>query len=479
MTGEPVTSLFPKHKESRLIPITQKLVKTLRSVFRVALGLSAQSNGTPLHVKTGPDGLVVSAAMFGLGIRYRLDGSFPEHEFWLPFEFLKETEGNRNDAVLLDPISDGVNVHWVVDSVPQTRTFIIENAPDAITLPEVDFTDNAPELLVALKEAAQTCDHSSTRYALSCIQLRGEAGEVVATDGHQLLVEGGFQFPWDDNVLIPGSKLLTHREFRTGDSVKISRAEDVVVLNVGPWTAWMSIEKERRFPEIDQVIPNVNAAIATVSIPQDDGDFLARVVKQLPANDEQHSPVTVDLNGSIAVRARTDGAKIPTELVLTRSSRTGDPVRFCTDRKLLARAMQLGFDGLHVFGPDSPVLCIQGDRKFVWMLLDKDGAIKPSKQAIRIESAATSESAAQPPTPSRNPTPMKPTNPSSNTEPAKNTPSDNSISLIDRAESLRSSLHTALADTRNLITTLKQQQKASRSVQSALKSLRQLEALEV
>jgi hypothetical protein len=465
-----------------LIPITRKLIKTLRSVFRAALGLSAQSNGTPLHVRTGPDGLVVSAAMFGLGIRYRLDGSFPEHEFWLPFEFLKETEGNRNDAVLLDPTSDGVVVQWVVDSVPHTRTFLVEDAPDAITLPDVDFTDNAPELLVALKEAARTCDHSSTRYALSCIQLRGEAGEVVATDSHQLLVEGGFQFPWDDNVLIPGSKLLTHREFLTGDSVKIGRAEDVVVLNVGPWTAWMSIEKERRFPEIDQVIPNVNGAIASVSIPKNDGDFLARVVKQLPANDEQHSPVTVDLNGSIAVRARTDGSSTPTELVLTRSSRTGDPVRFCTNRKLLARAMQLGFDGLHVFGPDSPVLCVQGDRKYVWMLLGKDGVIQPSKQAIRIESAATPEPTTKTSaitTSTRNPTPMKPANPGRSAEPAKVTQTDNSISLIDRAESLRESLQTALADTRNLITTLKQQQKTSRSVQSALKSLRQLEALEV
>ena len=74
---------------------------------------------------------------------------------------------------------------------------------------------------------------------------------------------------------------------------------------------------------------------------------------------------------------------------------------------------------------------------------------------------------------------MKPTNPSRNIEPVKGTQPDNSISLIDRAESLRASLHTALADARNLITTLKQQQKASRSVQSALKSLRQLEALEV
>jgi hypothetical protein len=294
------------------------------------------------------------------------------------------------------------------------------------------------------------------------------------------LVEGGFQFPWGDNVLIPGSKLLTHREFRTDEDVRVGRAEDVVVLKAGPWTAWLSIEKDRRFPEIDQVIPNIDSAIATVSIPQDDGDFLARVVKQLPANDEQHSPVTVDLNGSIAVRARTDGAKIPTELVLTRSSRTGDPVRFCTDRKLLARAMQLGFDGLYVFGPDSPVLCVQGDRKYVWMLLDKEGAIKPSKQAIRIESAlAPKPTTAAITTSTRNPTPMKPTNPVRNTEPAKNTQPDNAPSLIDRAESLRESLHAALADTRNLITTLKQQQKASRSVQSALKSLRQLEALEV
>ena len=126
--------------------------------------------------------------------------------------------------------------------------------------------------------------------------MRGEAGEVVATDSHQLLVEGGFQFPWDDNVLVPGGKLFTHREFRTDEDVGVGRADDVVVLNVGPWTAWMSIETERRFPEIDHVIPDIDSAIATVSIPQDDGDFIARVVKQLPANDEQHSPVTVDLN---------------------------------------------------------------------------------------------------------------------------------------------------------------------------------------
>ena len=74
---------------------------------------------------------------------------------------------------------------------------------------------------------------------------------------------------------------------------------------------------------------------------------------------------------------------------------------------------------------------------------------------------------------------MNRTTPSDTTPANAPTQSDQSVSLIDRAESLRASLHTALADVRNLITTLKQQQKTSRSVQSALKSLRQLEALEV
>jgi hypothetical protein len=163
-----------------LIPITQKLVKTLRSMFRAALGLSAQSNGTPLHVKTGPGGLVISAAMFELGIRDRLDGSFPEHEFWLPFEFLKETEGNRNDAVLLDPTSDGVVVQWIVDSVPHTRTFHVEDALDAITLPEVDFTDNPPELLVALSDVhGRQPVPKSKRFTPSLAAIASTRGRLV------------------------------------------------------------------------------------------------------------------------------------------------------------------------------------------------------------------------------------------------------------------------------------------------------------
>ena len=70
------------------------------------------------------------------------------------------------------------------------------------------------------------------------------------------------------------------------------------------------------------------------------------------------------------MRAAAADAKAPTELILSQSSRSGEQVRFCTNRKLLTRAMRLGFDRLHVFSPESPVLCVDGSRKFVWMLLD-------------------------------------------------------------------------------------------------------------
>ena len=463
-----------------MIPMTRRTVKTIRSVFRAALDLSPQQPGPPLLVRSGSDGLSVSAATTTRGIRYHLDGSFPEQEFRLPFEFLKEAEGPRNDAVLLDPTAEDIRVQWVIDSVPQTRTYHVDDLSEALDCPAVDFASADARLLVALSEAAQTCSQESTRYALRCIQLRGAGGTVVATDSRQLLMESGFTFPWDDNALIPGSRVFAHRELQTAAEVGIGRAGDVVVLQCGAWTTWLAIETGQRFPEVDSVIPDITAAVASVHIPRTDGEFLRRSVRQLPSDDEQYAPVTVDLNGSVAVRAVGADSDVPTELVLSRSMRTGNCVRFCTDRRPLARAMQLGFDRLHVLGPDRPVVCEDGQRKFVWMLLGKEGVIAPSQQSTRIESAATSPEPSLPTsTTVRNPTPMNRTTPSDTTPANAPTQPDQSVSLIDRAESLRNSLHTALADVRNLITTLKQQQKTSRSVQSALKSLRQLEALEV
>ena len=244
---------------------------------------------------------------------------------------------------------------------------------------------------------------------------------------------------------------------------------------------WMLIEKERWFPETDSVIPNIEGALASVRIPREDGEFLARAVGQLPTNERLFSPVTVDLNGSVSIRARSDDGRRFTELVLSRSERRGEPVRFCTNRTMLARAMRLGFDRLHVFGPQEPVVCTDGSRKYVWMPLNKEGVIKPSPEATRIESISTTHHRAYPtPRQERSLSAMKRTGPRQQSERTNGAaPADNSSSLIKRADSVRDSLQSTLADVRELITALKQQKKNSRTMQTTLKSLRQFERLEV
>jgi hypothetical protein len=75
------------------------------------------------------------------------------------------------------------------------------------SLPET-FTENRPGLLEAFTAAADSCDSDSVRFALGHVQVRGEHGSIVATDGRQLLVQGGFQFPWTSDLLVPRSKVF-------------------------------------------------------------------------------------------------------------------------------------------------------------------------------------------------------------------------------------------------------------------------------
>ena len=50
-----------------------------------------------------------------------------------------------------------------------------------------------------------------------------------------------------------------------------------------------------------------------------------------------------------------------------------------------------------------------------------------------------------------------------------------SLSLLEQAETLRESLSQALSDTRDLITSIKRNQKQNRLVETTLRSLKQLE----
>ena len=63
----------------------------------------------------------------------------------------------------------------------------------------------------------------------------------------------------------------------------------------------------------------------------------------------------------------------PTELLLPNCRLAGDPVRIHMDRRLLARALKMGFRDLIVTDPSKPVLCEDDRRQYIWALLGPTG----------------------------------------------------------------------------------------------------------
>jgi hypothetical protein len=104
----------------------------------------------------------------------------------------------------------------------------------------------------------------------------------------------------------------------------------------------------------------------------------------LPGADEDQAPVTVDLARAGVVRAAAEGDRRLTEVALPGSSVEGKPVRFATDRRLLARACELGFHTFMVAGPGLPVVCRDGDRTYVCMTLDGRSALPPHGCPLRV-----------------------------------------------------------------------------------------------
>src|SRR5207253_462226 len=91
-------------------------------------------------------------------------------------------------------------------------------------------------LLAALGHAASTTAREGTRYALHRLQLRGCRGEVVATDSKQLLVQGGFAFPWTDDVLVAVAGVFAAPELPCDAPVAVGRTATHVWVMVGPWS---------------------------------------------------------------------------------------------------------------------------------------------------------------------------------------------------------------------------------------------------
>jgi hypothetical protein len=490
-----------------VITLTRNQVRRLRGVFRRSvLGINQRGPIPPLVFHAEGGQLRAHHRYRDLTVELVEPGSYrPTTRLAIPLDDLADCEGSKDTPVVLEAAApDRTVVRWEDRAIPQSREYDVTPVERVGPVPELpaSWATNPAGLLTALADATDTGIPDSTRYALHCVQLQGTRNQVVATDGRQLLVRAGFRFPWPGDLLIKGSPLFACRALPRDQPVEVGKTETHVVLRVGPWTIWLEIQKEVRFPDVERAIPQPGEVTTRLRVDPEDARFLESSLARLPGAEELNSPVIVDLNGKIAVRANPpDQPQQVTELVLNRSSYTGSPVCIATNRLLLDRALRLGFTEIGFSGVETPFVC--RDQARVYAVQPLSGATSPSPEVsvIRIESnAATAAEDRVQPRPETPRRPMsepvgheghEPARPAvtrsqtsvrsaessgtSGTEP----PGTSLAALIQEAEALHATLADAKSRTARLISGLRRHRKQSRLVNETLKSLRELRLQDV
>jgi hypothetical protein len=319
-----------------------------------------------------------------------------------------------------------------------------------------DWHPAPPAFLRALHECGRATARESGRFALSRVQVRGRAGRVVGTDGRTALVWGGFDFPFADDLLVPALPAFGSREL-AGEEVRVGRIAAHLVVGTSPWRVYLPADTAGRYPDVAGVVPRDAPTVA--GIDDRDAAELIRRLPGLPGADADDRPVTLDLDGGVAVRARDDATGRVETIRLERSPSAGPPARVVLDRRALARALALGCVTVRV-APGKPVVFEGDQRMLVTVALDP--------------ALAAGTDAADTKSPERRPAVSHETNghtPTGRPDP----PAGDAPDPLVAAEELRLALADALGQAGRLVAALKsrrKEQKALTQVWSSLKALR-------
>jgi len=482
-----------------LITFTRALARQLRAVLRKSVfAKTPKSLWPPIALQTDRDGLRIRAWGLDVAAEYHHTGTFAPERLFVPLEALDDLADRADTPVTLEStVAATVQVRWDDRGVPQVRDYQTPVPSDSPSFPELpdQWTELEPSFHQAFADAVQTAAHENIRYALDKLQLRGTAGELIGTDGKQLLVQTGVVLPWSEDLLVPAMPVFACRDLPADTPLAIGRTASHVGIRVGSWTFALAIDKEGRFPKVEKYLPQPTTMATTWRLAAPETAFLLQTLPRLPGREDQDAPVTVDLHQPVAVRAKAEGQERLTEVLLPGSEVLGPPVRFCVARQYLLRALQLGFVEIHIANAELAAVCRDGRRNYAWMPLDKRSALAPSDNAVRIASQ-TKEPVGQQLDNLPQPTPEKRKNhmskPSINGStrsngadpqpPANGAPPQTSNaglgSVIEEAQALKNTLREAYDRISRLLAALQRQRKHSKLFQSALTSLRQLQQID-
>ena len=198
-----------------MITLTRPLARQVRAVFRHALGTSPRGPFPAVSLRADQHGLTIRSKSGMAAIERSVPGEYPADEILVPGELLVDCEGRSDQVVSIERQADGdLIATWQDASVPVVMRY---TPPDAAELadfpaPPESMTDNPASLLTALRDASETAEAASIRFALDHLELCGDSGTICATDSRQVLVQTGFRFPWQGKVLVPRSTLYGNKD---------------------------------------------------------------------------------------------------------------------------------------------------------------------------------------------------------------------------------------------------------------------------
>ncbi len=466
-----------------MLTINRLLARQFRAVARRVLNITPRLvANTAVQLLSGPDGLAIRCARGGAAVEWRDCASQPSESLTVPLTLFEDCEGRRAEPVTIE--QDGkqqIAGQWRDGKVPQIYRY--DQPPVDLEFPQVpqQFTPNPPGLLNLLHQAMGIADHGSHRYALNHIRLRGTDGSVAATDGRHLFCESGYQFGFEEDALVPRTSVFGCSELPHDQPVSIGLHDGWLAVRVGSWTLLWKLDPELRFPRIEDHLRAGDTDQTTLDLGGNDAEFLREALMTFPVEDDAAPWVTVDLNGSVAIRSQPTNRPRPVELILKNSHRSGAELCFNSDSRYLIKALELGFRRFYITDPKGTVVCRNGLSHYVWMLLDPQGAIDASVEMDRIESTAIPDTThLQPQSPAKEhktmttPDPV-PAQPASKKLQRKRPGGKND--LIDQAEMLRDSLRQSLTQAVELIRSLRRHRQQSKLMRSTLASLKQLQTV--
>lgn len=243
-----------------MIELTRAHARQLRTVLRKSLPTGCTRFYHPPISLTGSEtGLRIRVHNPEVAVEWQIPGSWMADTITLPSSALADFEGRRDDGVTLAAKNkEVIHAEWCDGSVPQSRDYTaidLEKLPPFPEEPDV-FVPQALARLKMLDDAAQTAAKESNRFAVTKLQLRGGAGEIVATDSRQLLLQRGFEFPFKDDILVPAIAAFGCKELHGEEEVASAVAVSVAIRTAGKigWCAavvesgWVTIQlfRERR-----------------------------------------------------------------------------------------------------------------------------------------------------------------------------------------------------------------------------------------